>query len=123
MEIIYKGRGQGKTAELIKRSAETGIYIVVSNRNHALNIVRRAQEMGYNNIPFPITIEEVLRHGFRGTYIKKVLVDDVDLIIKYLLKSVECETMTLTKSEENDKNDEFDWQLSNYNISNNDSWI
>ena len=105
MEIIYKGRGQGKTTELIKRSAETGTYIVVPNRSHALNIVGQAQEMGYDNIPFPITIEEVLRHGFRGTYIKKVLVDDVDLIIRYLLKSVECETMTLTKSEEND---EFD---------------
>ena len=123
MEIIYKVRQQGKTAELIKRSAETGTYIVVPNRNHALNIVRHAQEMGYDNIPFPITIEEVLQHGFRGTYIKKVLVDDVDLIIKYLLKSVECEAMTLTKSEENNKNDEFNWQLSNYNIPNNDSWI
>ena len=120
MKIIYKGRGQGKTAELIKHSAETGTYIVVPSRNHALNIVKQAQEMGYDNIPFPITIDEVLRHGFRGTYIKKVLVDDVDLIIKYLLKSVECETMTLTKSEEND---EFNWQLSNYNIPNNDSWI
>lgn len=105
MEIIYKDRGQGKTTELIKRSAETGNYIVVPNRNRALNIVRRAQEMGYNNIPFPITIEEVLQHGFRGTYIKKVLVDDVDLIIRQLLGPVECEAMTLTKTDW--RNNEF----------------
>ena len=105
MEIIYKGRGQGKTAELIKRSAETGTYIVVSNRNHALNIVRQAQEMGYDNIPFPITIEEVVRYGFRGTYIQRVLVDDADLIIQQLLDPVECETITLTKTDW--RNNEF----------------
>lgn len=99
MEIIYKGRQQGKTAELIKRSAKTGAYIVVPSRNHALNVVRQAQEMGYENMPFPITIEEVIRYGFRGTYIKKVLVDDVDLIIQQLLGMVECEIMTLNKTD------------------------
>jgi len=99
MEIIYKGRQQGKTAELIKWSAENQTYIVVANRNAAQNVARQAQEMGYENMPFPITIEEVVRYGFRGTYIKKVLVDDVDLIIQQLLGMVECEIMTLNKTD------------------------
>ena len=44
IEVICKGRGQGKTYDLIMESAKTGIPIVTAY--HSEYIIKQAREMG-----------------------------------------------------------------------------
>ena len=97
MQVIMGGRRSGKTAELIKRSAENGIYILVSNRARASQIADQARAMGYN-IPFPVTLEEYYRsHGFAGSSIRRdgLYIDDVKDVLQRTFREVEIKTFTL----------------------------
>lgn len=103
MEVIVKGRQKGKTTELIKKSAETGYYILTENRNRAVSIADLAQEMGYK-IPFPTTVFEYQRsHGFRGSYIKNIYIDDADAILKSMFSRVIIEAVTMTTQLQDDE--------------------
>lgn len=98
MQIIIGGRGSGKTAELIKRSAESGAYIIVSSRARASQIADQARAMGYD-IPFPVTLEEYYRsHGFAGSSIRRdgVYIDNVEDILGRMLPEIEVKTFTCT---------------------------
>lgn len=44
MKIIAKGRGTGKTTELVKESARTGQYILASNKSHVRAIEQIAKK-------------------------------------------------------------------------------
>ncbi len=97
MNWIIKEREAGKTTELIKKSSETGYYIIVATRQHARNLFNLAKSMNIN-IPFPITVEEYFRSDkLHGSYIKNVLIDDVDEILKTIFNTVIIDTCTLTK--------------------------
>ena len=95
MEIIYKGRQQGKTAELIQRSAQTNTYIVVRSAQDAQRINKMALAMGFN-IQYPITVEEIKRTHWQGTHIKKILVDDAERVLQAFIGPVEIAALTLT---------------------------
>ena len=56
-KIIVGKRRSGKTTEVIKESAATGMCILVPNRGMALNLANYAQKLGLH-IPFPITVRE-----------------------------------------------------------------
>lgn len=108
-KYIIKKRGDGKTTDLIKESAEKGLYIICCNRQRVQSIVQQAQKLGYN-IPFPVTLEEILlsrSHGGRPfglPYILskgKVLVDDVDDIMQELA-GMPCAIITGTLEEDNE---------------------
>ena len=105
MEVIHKGRGEGKTTELIKMSAETGKYILTPCLLGAQNIQRMAQEMKLT-IPFPITVGEVKQHGFRGSFIKSILIDDADIVLQQLL-GVKVDAITVTKKDGRMTNEEL----------------
>ena len=47
MKLIIGDRKQGKTAELIKHSAETGNYILVHDNNRARIVAKQAKDMGF----------------------------------------------------------------------------
>ena len=97
MNWIIKERGTGKTTELIKKSSETGYYIIVATRQNARNVFELARSMKID-IPFPITIDEYFRGDkMRGSYVKNVLIDDVDEILKTIFNTVIIDTCTLTK--------------------------
>ena len=98
MQVIMGGRRSGKTAELIKRSAESGTYILVANRARASQIADQARAMGYY-IPFPVTLEEYYRsHGFAGSYIRRdgIFIDDVEAILPRIFSGVEIKAFTCT---------------------------
>lgn len=96
MEIIARSRQAGKTAELIKRSAETGYYILTADHRRAQNVAKQAREMGYD-IPMPVTFSDYKdTAGFRGSYIKNIYIDDVDEILKRIFYTVEIEAVTIT---------------------------
>ena len=97
-EILVGESGTGKTAELIKRSAESGIYILVANRKRAEILVEQAKEMRLY-IPFPVTLQEWLRSStrFHGSSIRRdgLLIDDIDGVIKELFSPIEIKAVAL----------------------------
>lgn len=84
MDIYVGGRGSGKTATLIMKSAETGAYILVANKYQAIAVYRQAKEMGYN-IPFPVTVSEITtrRNYIDVSYMKKrgLLIDELRMVL------------------------------------------
>jgi hypothetical protein len=95
--IVGKG-GTGKTTELIKKSAESGIYILVANRRRAEILVEHAKAMKLY-IPFPVTLQEWLRsdNRFHGSSICRdgLLIDDIDSVIEELFRPIDIKAVTL----------------------------
>ena len=84
MDIYVGTRCSGKTATLIKKSAETGAYILVATKRQAHAVYKQAKEMDYD-IPFPVTISEItpeLKY-FNDSYIKKhgLLIDELQSVL------------------------------------------
>ncbi|MBQ3891733.1 MAG: hypothetical protein II740_10370 [Lachnospiraceae bacterium] len=99
MKVIYRPRNTYKTTELIKESAKTGIYIMTLTRKRADTILYHAQTLGLN-IPNPVTLQDYKRtNGFQGSFIKEILIDDVDDILKEIFRRVEIKTITMTDRE------------------------
>ena len=100
MNIIYNGRGKGKTTELIKMSAEKNLYILVANRNSQREVFELARDLNLN-IPFPITVEEYFTSGkLRGSFINTILIDDADDILQQIFNTVIIDTITITDKED-----------------------
>jgi hypothetical protein len=96
MNKIIKGRQQGKTTELIKRSAETGTYILVADRKRVQQVYRQAESM-HLNIPYPVTVEEYMQSGFRGSFINSILIDDADDVLSRVFSNVRIDTITMSE--------------------------
>lgn len=100
MDIIYKEHGEGKTTELIHRSHDTWTYIVTANRKRADYVLRKAREMGID-IPNPISWEECRNNMFRGSFIRNILIDDVDDLLQEIFCTVQIDAITITKTNNN----------------------
>ena len=59
MEIIVGGRHCGKTTQLIKESAEKQMPILVKDKQRKDMLLKRAREMKVDNMPKPITYEDL----------------------------------------------------------------
>ncbi len=85
MDVIIGERGSGRSTELIKRSADTGTYIVVPNMQRAYTLFSQAMKLGYA-IPFPVTIkahhncERFIGSSLR---IKDLLIDDTEEVTRW----------------------------------------
>ena len=77
MKIIAKGRGQGKTTELIKISADKQIPIVCDTSS-VQYIIDKAKEMNLK-IPQPLTVQQLNMIQWRD---KSILVDNAELILQ-----------------------------------------
>ncbi|QHE63977.1 hypothetical protein FHE72_23590 (plasmid) [Rossellomorea vietnamensis] len=80
--MIGGKRACGKTTELIKKAGEEHLYIVCADRNRLRFVTQMAKEMEVD-IPFPVTVEEL---PLRGSFIKEVLVDDVEAVLYQLIR-------------------------------------
>ncbi len=84
MDIYVGARGSGKTATLIKKSAETGAYILVANKIQADVVFKQAKEMGYD-IPFPVTVSEIIDNRIylydRDTKGPGLLIDELETVL------------------------------------------
>ena len=97
---IIKGRREGKTTELIKMSHYTNTYILVANRDRVDEISNMAREMKLD-IPFPVTVDEYFSsHGFQGSFIRNILIDDAEDVLKTVFSRVIIDAITLTKESE-----------------------
>lgn len=103
MEIIYRKRGRGKTTKLLQECIKLNripnnlTYILVSDRQRAIWLSNFAKSKGYI-IPFPITVSELLSTNMRGTFIKNLLIDDTEDVLKaFVGVRFQIPMITLTK--------------------------
>ena len=92
MKVIYKGRGQGKTYDMIKLASENKGYILCSTVRQAQHIYDLSKDMGLS-IHFPITYSDLPLT--KGQRIDSVLIDDAeDFIEKSVGKNVSAISIT-----------------------------
>lgn len=109
MRTLYSGRQTGKTIELIKRSAELSVPIIVKDVVTGKHLKRRAKEMGLK-IPNPISINSIITDRIKGINFNTVLVDDADYILGILIanKLHGCKIDTIALVARNEKGHELD---------------
>lgn len=98
MQIIMRGRRNGKTTELIKMCAENGGYIVCRSKEIAKMIQVQAKEMGLS-IPLPLSYTEFISGSYYGRRIEKIYIDDADELLKRLAHGVVLEAITISNTE------------------------
>lgn len=105
IEIICKGRRQGKTYDLILESARTGVPILTAyNSKH---IVDQARLIGAKILQ-PMTVKEYKYFKDNGSLLNsknwkgKLLIDEVDGVLEQLL-GVKVEKVTCTPDSMNEK--------------------
>lgn len=96
MDKILRPKYGGKTTELIKRSAETGFYIVCLNNKYVDQVERHAQKMGLK-IPQPITAVTFFNGRYYGPGVNGLLIDDVDIILQQVAHAP-IQAITLTSA-------------------------
>ena len=104
MIIIARGKGEGKTSELIKMATGTQNIIICKNTVTARKIQEQAKTMGCK-INKPIIFDEFISSLAKyASFTGKLLIDDVDLqgLLKYYFGPYrfEIEAVTLTTGEE-----------------------
>ena len=104
MKLIYRKRGRGKTLKLIQKCVEMNkepnnlTYILVADRKSSLWLSSFAKRKNYN-IPFPLTLAEVPIRSC-GTFIRNILVDDVEDILRAITGNrFNISMITMTKEE------------------------
>ena len=79
MKVIYKGRGQGKTYDMIKLASENKGYILCSTVRQAQHIYELSKDMGLS-IHFPITYSDLPLT--KGQRIDSILIDNAEDLIE-----------------------------------------
>lgn len=95
MELIYLGRGEGKTTKLIELSSKDGGYIVCHSMNECRRIAGVARDMGMN-IPFPICYGEFMERRYNSQGVKNLYIDNVDMLLRSISMQ-EIKAITLTR--------------------------
>ena len=83
-KLIIAPRGSGKTSALIKASAECDCPIIVPTISEATNVMDKALEMGYYDIPEPIPFG--MRNKFHGEDYQAVIIDNLDVMLPTILE-------------------------------------
>ena len=98
IKIIYKGRGTGKTTQLLYSSDTTRIPIVVATLAHKKYLIMQALELGLN-IPEPLTVLDV-QDSLRGNrHIQTCYVDNAESVLRSLL-GVDISAISISNTEE-----------------------
>lgn len=79
MKVINKGRGQGKTYDMIKLASENNGHILCSTVRQARYIYDLSKDMGLD-IHFPITYSDLPLT--KGQRIDNILVDNAEALIE-----------------------------------------
>ena len=100
MDILVGKRQHAKTTHLIRRSADEWIYILTSNHTRASEIFNMAKNMNLD-IPYPVTLDEYLNFGFKGSSITRdgILIDDADQILQMIFARLPIRCITISDSD------------------------
>lgn len=104
-EFIIGERRSGKTTELIERSIVTGAPILAPSRCACQYILTAAKELGYENLPKPITITNITKYNNNMRSIKDILehgilIDELDITLQNLFGGIEVKAVTITERAE-----------------------
>ncbi len=83
MKIISKGRGEGKTYDLIELANKEDGYnlIVCHSRGEVLRVWKIILEKKYK-LPQPITYIDFINRAYCGMNINNFFIDNVDLLLQ-----------------------------------------
>ena len=97
MEVIVKGRAQGKTHELMLLSSVTRKPILTTTREQVQLLKARAYAM-HIDLPEPFTVFQAFRRQPEGTTLEPVLVDDAEQVLHVLLRDygLQVDGLTIT---------------------------
>lgn len=115
MKKIIGGRGTGKSTELIRRSADTGKYIVVPTKRRADHLFKLAKDMGIN-IPYPVSCDELKSYSSidgKSTLSLGILIDDVEALLRHMFVGIPIEGITLMNDDVHILSDRVDWSKCN----------
>lgn len=100
MDILIGKRQYGKTAHLIRRSADEWVYILTSNYTRASEIFNMAKNMNLD-IPYPVILDEYLKSGLKGSSITRdgILIDDADQILQMIFAGLPIKCITVLDSD------------------------
>lgn len=93
MEIILRGKSQGKTTDLIVKAAKDFLHIVCHSKREANRLLEQARDMNLD-IPFPITIDEFIKGKFYNKEIKGFCIDNVEFLLQKLARGIEVTCIT-----------------------------
>lgn len=102
MKKIYKEPRTGKTTELIKMCANFGGYIVCRDRIAAEQTAKMAKDLNYN-IPYPMTFEEFLSGRYHAEGVRKVYIDNADVLLNRLARGVEIAAIAMDDTSKQDE--------------------
>ncbi len=94
MKIILREPGAGKTMELIERCNKNGGYIVCPNGKCAQEINKKAKEMNMR-IAYPLTFSEFLSKKYYIQGVRKIYIDNADMLIRTLAADVEVDSIVM----------------------------
>jgi hypothetical protein len=104
MRLICGGRGSGKTARLVRMSADTGATIICVNDICVKRTLEIAKMLNVV-IPDPVSIDKFLDGGLNWQVKSSILIDDADEILRRFLRSrFPIEGMALSGAIETDEN-------------------
>lgn len=95
MKVIYKGRGQGKTYDMIKLASENKGYILCGTGYQARYIYDLSKDMGLD-IHFPITYSDLPLT--KGQIIDNILIDNAEDFIE-IMASKKVSAISITDEE------------------------
>lgn len=113
-KLIYRKRGRGKTLKLIqtcfyanRRDGGNYTYILTSTKENAKRIFDMARKKNYD-IPLPICVGEIKMNGLAGTFIRHLLIDDVEDVLGMLFTERRIDIPLITMSNYKGTEVEFD---------------
>lgn len=95
MKVIYKGRAEGKTHDLIEEANSKEGYnlIVCFCRSEVERVWLIIKEKGYK-LPMPITFNDFINNKYAGINIKNLYIDNIDLCLQTISRSpIGCITL------------------------------
>lgn len=84
MKIYNGGRGNGKTAKLIRDASKYGYAILVRDKQAAEYIENTARKMGVL-IRQPITLADLKRSKMRGSFVRGILIDNAEQVLQDMI--------------------------------------
>jgi len=97
MRIINTARGMGKTTKAVEHAIKNDLYLIVADRKRAQELFCKYSDKG---LRMPVTFEEFLRTKMRGSFIKKIIIDDADSFVERVCEDCFVEMITLTDTNE-----------------------
>ena len=96
MKIFNMPRQYGKTTSLIALSHFTNARIITATMQSARNVEELAKRMNLS-IPTPMSYEVFLRGEGRGTKENKILIDDLDWVLRQIFYNSEILAAAITE--------------------------